>query len=163
MQRMQLLTAGETPTLPHFTCIVYSLPPKKSTQNPLGEADGLKLCGFLSLICKITPPILRISSCTFSPESCMIGSSNKQEVRNMHGPGGHRGGPGGSGFGGFRPPMGGGMHRHPPMGHRPPPPRPPMGGGMWNPPPPRSSGCYGCLFPVIGVIAGLIAMFFWML
>lgn len=82
----------------------------------------------------------------------------------MHGPGGHGGGPGGPGGhggpGGGRPPMGGGIHGRPPMGHRPPPPRPPMGGGMWNPPP-RNRGCCGCLFPVIGVIAGLIAMLFW--
>ena len=31
------------PTLPHFTCIVYSLPPKKSTTIPQGEAAGRDL------------------------------------------------------------------------------------------------------------------------
>ena len=68
----------------------------------------------------------------------------------MPGPGGHHGGPGGPG--GHRGPGGPGFGG----------PRPPMGGGMWGPPP-RNSGCCGCLFPVIGVIAGVAAMLFWML
>lgn len=90
----------------------------------------------------------------------------------MHGPGGHRGGPGGPGghrgpggpgFGGPRPPMGGhhrppmGGHPHPPMGHRPPPPRPPMGGGMWDRPP--RTGCCGCLLPIIALMGlGMLAL-----
>ena len=72
----------------------------------------------------------------------------------MPGPGGHHGGgPGGhhgggpGGPGGFR-----GGH------HGGPAPRPPMGGGWgMGPRPPRRRGCCGCLFPVLGVIAVLIA------
>lgn len=67
----------------------------------------------------------------------------------MHGPGGHHRGPGGPGFGGHhhRPPMGGWHHR------------PPMGGG-WHRRPPYHGGCCGCLLPVIGLLAVLVAMVF---
>ena len=68
----------------------------------------------------------------------------------MPGPGRHHGGPG---FGGHhhRPPMGGHHHHHhPPMHHH----HHHMGG--WHRPY-RHGGCCGCLIPVIGIMAALIA------
>lgn len=60
----------------------------------------------------------------------------------MHGPGGHHhGGPGGPG------------------GHHRGPGGPGFGGHHHRPP--YHGGCCGCLFPVIGLLAVLVAMVFW--